>query len=52
MNTAEMRHFGSSFSVKGNFLWHYYPQKTGRAVFNLKNENSIGMRNHIFIKKM
>lgn len=50
MNTVEMRHFASSFSVKADFLQLYYPQKSSRVVFNLKNGNSIGMSNHRFLK--
>lgn len=51
MNTVEMRYFASSFLVKANFLQLYYPQKSSRVAFNLKNGNSIGMRNHRFLKK-
>lgn len=36
MNTVEMRHFASRFSVKTNFLQLYYPQKSSRVVFDLK----------------
>lgn len=51
MNTVEMRYFASSFLVKANFLQLYYPQKSSRVAFNLKNGNSIGMRNHRFFLK-